>query len=320
MEQPGESPIESFLLDSAERGRRPRRGWRRVLAVLVAFVVLLGWYWSLEPEPLQLANLPALESRQVLPPGIATTRMLQATVHTLLDKPGGYLGNDLMPPGLWLDNMAAFERGAMAASRDLVRAMRRDFSHAPDVALEDQDLLRAEPRFFFSGSDWFASEDEYRRGIVALDSYAQRLDALPPGAQFHARADSLARWLQDVEARIDTHIQSLGAATAEEEARTDWFLIDDAFYEARGYAWALRGQQDAVAVDFAVVLADARLADVQRRVMVELDGTQKPVRSPLVMNGSEYGVVANHSLVMAGYLARARAGIQQMREKLAAVR
>jgi hypothetical protein len=316
MEQPGESPIESFLLDSAARGRRPRRWPRRVVPALLLAVVLLGWFWSLEPAPLQVAALPALDGRQTLVTGIATTRMLQASVQTLLDKPGGYLGNDLLPPGVWLDNMAAWERGAMSASRDLVRAMRRDFTHAPDVALEDADLLRAEPRLFFSGSDWLTTEDEYRRGIFALDSYAQRLDSLPPTAQFHARADSLARWLQDVEARLDAHVAALGAATAAGDARTHWRLIDDNFYEARGYAWALRGQQEAIAADFAPVIKEAGAEGLQQLVMTELDGTQKPVRSPLVMNGSEYGVVANHSLVMAGYLARTRMAVQQMRERL----
>jgi len=318
MEQPGESPIESFLLDSAARSRQRRRWPRRVLPALLLAVLLLGWYWSLEPAPLQLATLPALDGRQTLAPGTATTRLLQATVQTLLDKPGGFLGNDLAPPGIWLDNMAAFERGAMSAARDLVRAMRRDFTHAPDVALEDADLLRAEPRLFFSGSDWLTTEDEYRRGVLALDSYAQRLDSLPPTAQFHARADSLARWLQDVEARLDAHVAALGAATAAGEARTGWQQIDDNFYEARGYAWALRGQLEAMAVDFAPVIAEAGAGPLQRLAMAELDGTQRPVRSPLVMNGSEYGMVANHSLVMAGYLARTRAAIQQLRERLGA--
>lgn len=316
MEQPGESPIESFLLDSAARGRRPRRWPRRALPALLLAVVLLGWYWSLEPEPLQLAALPAFDGRVQQATGIATTRMLQASVQTLLDKPGGFLGNDLAPPGIWLDNMVAWERGAMSASRDLVRAMRRDFTHAPDVALEDADLLRAEPRLYFSGSDWLTTEDEYRRGILALESYAQRLDSLPPTAQFHARADSLARWLQDVEVRLDSHVAALGASTAAGDARTGWQQIDDNFYEARGYAWGLRAQQEAIAADFAPVIREAGAEGLHRLVMGELDGTQKPVRSPLVMNGSEYGMVANHSLVMAGYLARTRAAVQQMRERL----
>ncbi|MCH7611713.1 MAG: DUF2333 family protein [Chloroflexi bacterium] len=40
------------------------------------------------------------------------------------------------------------------------------------------------------------------------------------------------------------------------------------------------------------------------------------VRAPMVMNGGGYGLFANHSLVMANYLARANAGIINLRELL----
>jgi hypothetical protein len=315
MEQPGESRLESFLLDSAERGRRPLAWPRRALLALLAFVVLLGWYWSLEPAPFSLSTVPELRGKTVIAPGVAMTLTLRYSVQGLLEKPGGFVANDLMPPGVWLDNMAAFERGVLAASRDMVRAMRRDFSHAAEVTLEDTDLLRAEPRLAFDSNDWLTTEDEYRKGIAALDSYRQRLEATPPQARFHARPDALARWLTDIETQLDAYGLRLAAA-AGGDAPTEWSQVDDVFYEARGYAWALRAQQDAMGIDFAAFIAAAGATDVHRRVMAELDGALRPIRSPVVMNGSEYGMLANHSLVIAGYLARTRSGLRQLREQL----
>lgn len=317
MEQPGESRLESFLLDSAERGRRPLPGWRRAALVLLVALLLLGAWWSFEPDRPQPREFPSVRGHSVVPAGLVLTATLEATLQTLLDKPGGYIANDVMPPGVWLDNMAAFERGALAASRDLVRAMRRDFSHAPGVALEDADLLRAEPRFFFDADDWFATETEFRAGLLALSLYRQRLEAAPPAAVFIARPDTLARWLADVDARLAGYVQALAGAAREDDGRTPWSEADDVFYEARGYAWALRAQQDAAAIEFVRVLEVAGTGAQQQQVMRELDGALRPVRSPFILSGSEYGLLANHSLVLAGYLSRARNGVLQMQAVLA---
>ena len=40
------------------------------------------------------------------------------------------------------------------------------------------------------------------------------------------------------------------------------------------------------------------------------------LRSPMIMNGGGYGLTANHSLVMANYLARANAAVINLRELL----
>jgi hypothetical protein len=39
--------------------------------------------------------------------------------------------------------------------------------------------------------------------------------------------------------------------------------------------------------------------------------------SPFILNGSGMGLLANHSLVMASYLSRANAGINDLRKLLA---
>jgi hypothetical protein len=43
---------------------------------------------------------------------------------------------------------------------------------------------------------------------------------------------------------------------------------------------------------------------------------QKPVWSPLILNGTGFGPMANHSLVMASYISRANAAIIDLRNLL----
>ena len=53
-----------------------------------------------------------------------------------------------------------------------------------------------------------------------------------------------------------------------------------------------------------------------RQIIRELEASLRPLRSPIILNGSGYGFFANHSLVMANYLARANAAIINLRELL----
>ena len=48
----------------------------------------------------------------------------------------------------------------------------------------------------------------------------------------------------------------------------------------------------------------------------ELEEAQKPVSSPLILNGQPFGFFANHSLVMANYVSRANAAILDLRKRL----
>jgi hypothetical protein len=44
--------------------------------------------------------------------------------------------------------------------------------------------------------------------------------------------------------------------------------------------------------------------------------TQQPIQSPIIVNGGGFGLLANHSLVMASYISRANAAIIDLRELL----
>ena len=56
--------------------------------------------------------------------------------------------------------------------------------------------------------------------------------------------------------------------------------------------------------------------DKARQIIRELEAAQEPLWSIMVLNGDGYGVLANHSLVMANYISRANAAIIELRQLL----
>ena len=98
--------------------------------------------------------------------------------------------------------------------------------------------------------------------------------------------------------------------------KTPWTQIDDVFYESRGTAWALVHFLHAMEVDFEDVLRKKNATVSFRQIIRELESTQEPLKSPMVLNGSQFGLFANHSLIMANYISRANAAIIDLRKLL----
>jgi hypothetical protein len=68
--------------------------------------------------------------------------------------------------------------------------------------------------------------------------------------------------------------------------------------------------------DFASVLENKNARVSLRQVIRELEATQQTLWSPMVLNGSGFGLFANHSLVMASYISRAHAALSDLRALL----
>ena len=312
-----------------------------ILVLVVVVLIALGWYFSQEPEDfdvVQNATAKAEEMGVKKVRGFTTTATLMKVTETLQDKPGGYLSNDVTPPGIWLDNIPNWEFGVLVQVRDFSRALRKDFSRSQSQSTEDKDLAIAEPQLHFDANSTFlpATEDEYQRGVEALQSYLTRLsDSQEQTAQFYARADNLRQWLFDVETLLGSLSQRLSASVGqrrlnedmntphstttpdEEIVKTPWSQVDDVFYEARGTSWALLHLMRAIEVDFREVLEKKNALVGLRQIIRELEGTQEPLWAPVVLNGSGFGIFANHSLVMGSYISRANAAILDLRELLA---
>jgi len=317
-----------------------------MLVTLLVVTVVLAIYWSRTPALFDVSgnaeNLVARETDQPLVPGAVTTATLITVTETLLDKPGGYLSNDVMPPGVFLDNMPNWEFGVLVQMRDLARALRNDMSRSQSQSLEDKDLMLAEPQLNIDSEAWVfpSAEREYRQGAERLRGYLRRLeDPANTSAQFYTRADNLRSWLQTVEKRLGSLSQRLSASVGQArintdlagdaaashstptpsvlEVKTPWYRIDDNFFEARGAAWALIHFLHAIEIDFRRVLEKKNAVVSMRQIIRELEATQEPIWSPVILNGSGFGLVANHSLVMASYISRANAAVIDLRSLLA---
>ncbi len=310
-----------------------------VPTILLMLLLLLGWYWSQEPSDLHPMDVESQSSNVV---GVATTGALINTAQALLNKPGGYLSNDVIPPSVFIDNMPNWEFGVLQQIRDLAKSLRNDYSRSQTQSLADKDLELAEPKFNVDSESWLlpSAEGEYEEGIEALERYLSRLqDSSQRDAQFYARADNLREWLSLVEKRLgslsqrlsqarpqirentdlagDANAQQSTATSSQQVVKTSWWDIDDNFYEARGTAWALIHFLRAAEQDFKPVLEDKNALPTLRQIIIELESTQKNVSSPMIFNGSGFGMFANHSLVMSSYIGRANSAIRDLRRLLA---
>jgi len=345
------SGVQDRIQDTKERlqdwadDRKDSKGSKNlivwVIAILFVIAVVVGMFWSQEPEDFDVQAVASAKAEEMgvnVVRGYTTTATLMEITETMLYKPGGYLTNDILPPGIWLDNVPNWEFGVLVQVRDFSRALRKDFSRSQSQSTEDSDLASAEPQLHFDNDSWSipSSESEYERGLEALQAYITRLsDPTEPTAQFYARADNLRQWLFDVETRLGSLSQRLSASVGQRRLNTDqdvphstptaddeivktaWNEIDDVFYEARGTSWALLHLMRAVEVDFREVLEKKNALVGLRQIIRELEGTQEALWSPVILNGSGFGVFANHSLVMASYISRANAAILDLRELLA---
>jgi len=314
------------------------------LILLILIPLILGFLWNTEPDsfdPIQRSVALSGERGEDMATGYITTATLIITAETLLDKRGGYLSNDMVPPGFFMDNIPNWEFGVLTQIRDLTLAMRNDMSRSQSQSVEDTDIITAENNFRIDSESWLLppAESEYRKGIDSLYKYLERLsDKNTQDAQFYARADNLSEWLGLVSKRLGSLSQRLSASVGQArlntdlagdtgaqqstpgadivEVKTPWFKIDDVFYEARGSAWALSQLLKAAESDFQDVLQKKNALVSLQQIIRELDATQETVWSPIILNGGGFGMFANHSLVMANYISRANAAVIDLRQLL----
>ncbi len=309
---------------------------------LLVVLCLVAMFWlNHEPplfDPVEQSKSHALSHGHSIVTGYITTATMIETVEVLLNKRGGYFSNDIMPPWVFLDNIPNWEFGVVTQVRDLSRSMRNDFSRSQTQSTEDPDLTEADPMFHYDSARWIPPDTEgrYKKAQQSLEAYLSRLsDPSAQDAQFFARADNLRDWLSVVEKRLGSLSQRLSASAGQKRLNTDlsgdpearkstqtplemtiqtpWTQIDDVFYESRGTTWALIHFLRAMEVDFYDVLNKKNALVSFRQIIRELESTQEPLHTPMVLNGNKYGALANHSLVMANYISRANAAIIDLR-------
>ncbi len=319
-----------------------------LVGVTLIVLVILGGWWGQEPEQFDVRE-KAIKYMETsgsdnMPIGFVYTNTLAHMVEVLMEKPGGYISNDVAPPGVFLDNIRNWEYGALVMLRDGTTALRNHFARDQSQSIEDKDLGLAEPYFYYEPNSWAlpSSESEYDKGVKSLHKYMQRLQNPQPGqrrAQFYSRSDNLWTWLEVVIKRLGGLSTKLTASTdkfagaagilydpsgqkapqnLEERTKgvgkTPWLLIDDVFYEARGASWALLHILQAVKVDFEDIILDKRAMNTLDNMINSLEMAITPILSPMVLSGDGFGITANYSLTMANYIARANASALDLRD------
>jgi len=301
------------------------------VAVVILIVVAISWYWSKEPSKFDVLEVAAryanVKNPKELPLGYTYASALVQVGESLLQKPGGLLVNDVFPPGVLLDNIPAWEYGALTALRDATTALRNHIARAQTQSREDPDLAKAEPFFYFDHKSWQlpSSESEYEKGIEALEGYRIRL--MKRDANFYSRADNLRQYLEVLEKRLGSLSNRLSASAGDTRqvsaddrrpivTRTPWLIIDDVFFEARGYTWAAMHILKAIEFDFRDILGNKTALVSLQQITHELEDGQATFLSPVILNGGGFGLFANYSLTLANYIARANAATIDLRSLL----
>ncbi len=264
------------------------------------------------PIRFQSTTTPRLTPQLRALPSSPATRPLQRVARlaeTLLDKRGGYLSNDIFPPGVWLDNVPSWEFGVLVQIRDMSREMRLDFSRSQSQSAEDPDLSEAEGKFYLGQRE--LGIPGHRRRIPQRHSVSRTLHA-PPRRPEPAQCGVLSARGQSAQLAhggFDAPRQLVAApqqccwkapaeyrprrrqstyrqpAPGETEVKTPWLEIDDVFYEARGHTWALLHLLHAIDHDFKDVLEKKNARVSLQQIIRELEPTQAPIWSPMVLNG-----------------------------------
>jgi len=314
----------------------------------IAIVSLLLWivslYWGWMPSAYDVKSKTAETAKienHTMVSGYTTTSTLIDVTEWLVNKPGGFISNDMTPPGILMDNMPSFEYGALEQTRDLALAMRLGFSRSQSQSTGDKDLEIAQSKLNIAHTSWQlpSAENEYSDAIRALKRYRTRLVSQEDSsAQFYTRADNLGDWLREVEKRLGSISHQLGASvghdifdtslagdptakksttTADEVMiKTGWWQIDNVFYESRGATWAIVHFLKAIEIDFADVLEKKNARASLKQIIRDLESSQDTIWTPMILNGSGFGILANHSLVMANYVSRANAALIDLRTLL----
>ena len=304
------------------------------LFVAIAIAVLV---FDHEPDSFSVVDSAvrrAGDSQRAVVTGYVTTATVLELIDTLLDKRGGYLSNDVVPPGILMDNVPNWEWGVLVQIRDAIAAFRNDISRSQSQSAEHPNLIEADNRIRINSEKWAfpAAEDEYRSAGKAMSRYLAGLSETgKTETQFFARADNLKTWLAIVGKRLgdlsqrltasvgqvrvntdlagDTHAEQSTGTPSVIVVKTSFLDIDDIFYEARGGTWALIHLLEAIEYDFASVLEKKNALVSLRQIIRDLEGTQETLWSPVILNGKGFGLVTNHSLIMASYISRANAAI-----------
>ncbi|MEZ8295948.1 DUF2333 family protein [Vibrio splendidus] len=310
--------------------------WKKILSLYIIGLIAFGSISAIKPSLYTADEMMAAypkDAEYVV--GDATTAAVIHVLDTLLNKPGGYLSNDILSKiGVW-DNMPSFELGAIYMTRDLFRTIREDFSRSQSQSVENPILKKKQPDIDYRHNSFMLprTESTLRSAMEGMIQYREGIsDVNVPLAQFHTRAESLADYLSTVAKRMGSYNQQLAANSGQRRVDTNlandpdaqqstptpaeltdkngFFQVDNVWHETRGATYAAVHFLRAIEVDYAVTLKKKGATISIRQIIRELESTQESYWStPFVFNGSGRGWVPNHSDTLSASLGRANSAL-----------
>jgi hypothetical protein len=329
-----------------------QKKWVRMIRRLGMGLLIIGTaisiYWNLIPGTFDVEEAARYraeryehrEPDQPLPRGYRTTSVMIHLADQLFTKQGGYMSNDWNPMSKIPDNMRSWEYGYVTQLRIMVQGLRYELSRSGPNSQEHESLRLAESKFNFTHDSLLlpSSESQYQEGIRLLETYLNNLNSASSEAKyFAARQDMVIRWLERQKVMlgnytaqlqrnvgpstfdvgvltqdVSTMTPFLDAAKEDSDAVHGFFERDDIFYQVRGGAYVMYHVMLAMRTDCEELFNSAKAMGIVNRVLNELENANNPMRSPMVLNGKEFGFVQNHSMVMAAHLAKAHLAIQEL--------
>ena len=323
----------------------------RAGAGLLILCTALGIYWNRFPETFNVQSMATnmavtsghREEGEPLPRGYRfVSTLIHLTEERLLGKPGGLMSNDWNPVSRLTDNMRSWERGFIVQMRIMVQALRFDLSRSGPQAPDHVELQNADPLFNFKATSFVlpSSEKQYRDGLKELKKFQQAMsDSDSEADYFAARQDQMINYLNrqtvmlgDYTAKLQQNIGvptlDTGVLTSQPDEEdvegeapkrnsrvqdpNNFWTRDNAFYEVRGGVYVLYHCMLALRKDMENLLNTREAMGVMNRIVNELESANNPMRSPMVLNGKEFGFLQNHSLVLASHVAKAHLALQEL--------
>lgn len=304
------------------RDARPwyrRRLWLLplVLLALIALYYLVGMMWLHEID-----DDPAFAAESSAPEGASQAVAAAADLIDREINTHRWVANDpFFMPGAVLDNMPNYQQGIISALSRFAIELGDQIARTRGSSRIDPDLDTAAGLLRYPGTVWIfnfstswaptaSSESQYRRAMLALRDYNQRLAA--GNAVFETRADNLQAALERMAADIGS---SSAAIDQHLELRAgSWFNLttDDLFYNNKGRMYGYYLLLRELASDFQRVIEerDLHAAWGQMLESFRAAGTLQPW---VIMNGApDSQVVPSHLATQGFYLLRARTQLREV--------
>ena len=234
----------------------------------------------------------------------------------------GWRPNDIVlwGPGLWADNNSNRQLGIIQATRESTRVFR---DHLTKISATEYDpnLVDADTKLRNDEFKWWFPSAERRFGesAAALRIYVEGLQATPSTSEpINRRNVELIRLFQAwTDLLGDAHSKLIREAVISPgPEEVSWWLIDNQFYHAQGFAHVMAPLTRAVRREYAKELGTrSTILDMFDRITRSLEraASLKPF---IVLEGGADGLFANHRRNLDAYLVDARQLMYSVREEL----